>query len=138
VYQAIEPTSKSGVIRALAEDLKAAQQKLREALERGASDEDIRRLMDQLRTAMDRYLQEFADKQSREQDQADQNGEGQQPGERTITSQDLRRMLDRMEDMARSGNAADAQRMLYDLQNLLENLKSARRGGDPYQLRSLM
>ena len=120
-----------GDISSAERDLKAAQQELREALERGASDEDIRRLMDQLRTAMDRYLQEFADKQSREQDQADQNGEGQQQGERTITSQDLRRMLDRMEDMARSGNAADAQRMLNDLQNLLENLKSARRGGDP-------
>lgn len=120
-----------GDITSAERDLKAAQQELRGALERGADDEDIRRLMDQLRAAMDRYLQEFADKQARDQDQANRDGEDQQPSDRTITSQDLRRMLDRMEDMARSGNAADAQRMLNDLQNLLENLKSARRGGDP-------
>jgi len=110
-------------------DLKAAQQELREALERGASDEEIARLMDQLRAAMDRFLQEFADKQSREQDQADQ-GDRQNPGERSVSSQDLNRMLDQMEEMARSGNSADAQRMLNDLQRMLENLKSARRGGD--------
>ena len=107
-------------------DLKAAQQELREALERGASDEEIARLMDQLRAAMDRFLQEFADKQSREQDQADR----QNPGERSVSSQDLNQMLDQMEEMARSGNSADAQRMLNDLQRMLENLKSARRGGD--------
>lgn len=110
-------------------DLKAAQQELREALERGASDEEIARLMDQLRAAMDRFLQEFADKQSREQDQADQ-GDRQNPGERSVSSQDLNRMLDQMEEMARSGNSADAQRMLNDLQRMLENLKSVRRGGD--------
>lgn len=110
-------------------DLKAAQQELREALERGASDEEIARLMDQLRAAMDRFLQEFADKQSREQDQADQSDK-QNPGERSVSSQDLNRMLDQMEEMARSGNSADAQRMLNDLQRMLENLKSARRGGD--------
>lgn len=114
-------------------DLKAAQQELREALERGASEDEIRRLMDQLRAAMDRFLQEFADKQSREQNQAGQeNGQDpKDPNERTLSRQDLNRMLDRMEEMARSGNSADAQRMLNDLQNMLENLKSARRGGDP-------
>jgi uncharacterized protein (TIGR02302 family) len=110
-------------------DLKAAQQELREALEIGASDEEIARLMNQLRAAMDRFLQEFADKQSREQDQADQ-GDRQNPGERSVSSQDLNRMLDQMEEMARSGNSADAQNMLNDLQKMLENLKSARRGAD--------
>lgn len=108
-------------------DLRAAQQALREALERGAPEDEIKRLMEQLRAALDRFLREFAEQQMRDQNEAqDRNEPGDQ--DRTITSQDLQRMLDQMENMARSGNMADAQRMLDQLQNLLENLRSARRG----------
>lgn len=115
-----------GDLSAAERDLQAAQRALREALERGASQDEIRRLMDQLRAALNRYLQELADQQQRDRDTAqDQND--QDPNERTITSQDLQRMLDQMEQMARSGNMADAQRMLEQLQNLLQNLRSARR-----------
>jgi uncharacterized protein (TIGR02302 family) len=105
-------------------DLRAAQQALREALERGASDEEIKRLMDQLRAAMDRFLREFAERQMREQ--PNQQSQDQQNRDREITSQDLRSMLDRMEQMAREGNTADARRMLEQLQNMLENLRTAR------------
>jgi uncharacterized protein (TIGR02302 family) len=107
-------------------DLRAAQQALREALERGASEDEIKRLMDQLRAALDNFLREFAEQQMRDQNQAqDQNQPN--PQDRTITSQDLQRMLDQMEKMARSGDTADARRMLDQLQNMLENLRSARR-----------
>ena len=117
-------------------DLRAAQQALREALERGASEDEIKRLMDQLRAALDRFLQEFAQQQMREQNEAqDQNQ--QSPPDRTITSQDLQRMLDQMENMARSGNMADAQRMLDQLQNLLENLRSARRNNQNQMSREM-
>lgn len=117
-------------------DLRAAQQALREALERGASDDEIKRLMDQMRAALDRFLQEFAEQQMREQNEAqDQNQPS--PQDRTITSQDLQRMLDEMEKMARSGNMADAQRMLDQMQKLLENLKSARRNNQNQQSREM-
>ncbi|MDP2356485.1 MAG: TIGR02302 family protein [Beijerinckiaceae bacterium] len=117
-------------------DLRAAQQALREALERGAPDDEIKRLMDQMRAALDRFLREFAEQQMREQDEAqDQNQPG--PQDRTITSQDLQRMLDEMEKMARSGNMADAQRMLDQMQKLLENLKSARRSDQNQQSREM-
>ncbi|MDB5570785.1 MAG: hypothetical protein JWN93_1968 [Hyphomicrobiales bacterium] len=109
-------------------DLKAAQEALRDAMQRGAPEDEIRRLMDQLRAALDKFLQEFADRQMQNQQDQDQQADRNDQQNRTITSQDLRRMLDRMEDMARSGDMADAQRMLDQLQNLLENLKSARRG----------
>ena len=117
-------------------DLRAAQQALREALERGASDDEIKRLMDQMRAALDRFLQEFAEQQMREQNEAqDQNQPS--PQDRTITSQDLQRILDEMEKMARSGNMADAQRMLDQMQKLLENLKSARRNNQNQQSREM-
>ena len=117
-------------------DLRAAQQALREALERGASEDEFKRLMDQLRAALDRFLQEFAQQQQRDQNQAqDQNQPN--PQDRTITSQDLQRMLDEMEKMARSGNMADAQRMLDQLQNLLENLRTARRNNQNQMSREM-
>ncbi|OJX99902.1 MAG: TIGR02302 family protein [Rhizobiales bacterium 62-17] len=107
-------------------DLRAAQQALRDAMNRGASDEELRKLMDQLRAALDKFMQELAERQMRD---GDQQADNQQPDPNTrfITPQDLRSMLDRMEDMARNGNMADAQRMLDQLQNMLENLQTARR-----------
>ena len=41
--------------------LRAAQEALRQALERGASDEEIKRLTDQLRAALDKFLQALAE-----------------------------------------------------------------------------
>lgn len=107
-------------------DLRAAQQQLREALERGASPEELKRLMDQLRAALDKFVQEFAEQQMRDQQNQGQQADQNQPS-MTITPRDLQAMLDRMEEMARNGNTADAQRMLDQLQRMMENLQSARR-----------
>lgn len=112
-------------------ELRAAQQALREAMNRGASEEEIKRLMDQLRAAMDRFLREFAEQQRRNPE--NQQSQDRNNRDREITSQDLQRMLNEMERQARSGNMADAQRMLDQLQNMLENLRSARRGNQQNQ-----
>lgn len=108
--------------------LRAAQRALRDAMNRGASEQEIKRLMQQLRAAMDRFLREFAQQQMRNQRNQNPNQRDRMNRQRMITSQDLRRMLDQMERMARSGKMADAQRMLNQLQRMLENLRSARRG----------
>ncbi len=42
-------------------DLRAAQEALRQALERGASDEEIKKLMQDLRAALDKYMQQLAE-----------------------------------------------------------------------------
>ena len=108
-------------------DLRALQQQLRDAMARGAPDEEIRKLTDQLRAALDKFLNQLAeqaqrgDRQSRDQ-AFDRNL-------RTITPQDLKSLLDRLDQMARNGDLADAQRMLDQLQSLLENLQTARRSG---------
>ena len=41
-------------------DLRAAEQQLREALQRNAPEEEIRKLSENLRAAMDKFLQELA------------------------------------------------------------------------------
>ncbi|MEZ5787787.1 MAG: TIGR02302 family protein [Xanthobacteraceae bacterium] len=104
--------------------LRAAQERLRQALERGASEEEIKRLMDELRAALDKFLQTLAEEMRKNPQMArplDRNM-------RALRSQDLRSMLDRLEQMARSGARDAARAMLDQLQSMLENLQMARPG----------
>ncbi len=96
-------------------DLRAAEQKLREALQRGASDEELKALTQELRERAEQYLKELAQK--------DPAGN---PDDPAMDSQDLESMLDRMEDTARNGARDDAESMLDQMQDMLENLRSGR------------
>jgi len=105
--------------------LRQAQDALRQALERGASDEELKKLMDQLRAAMDKYLQTLAE-EMRKNPQAltrplDRNT-------RMLSERDFNNMLDRLENLARSGNRDAARRLLDEMQSMLENLQMARPG----------
>ncbi len=104
-------------------ELRAAEQALREALARHAPDSEIEQLTDRLRAALEAFLQELA-KQEKDADDV-----AQSPGTaRAIDPRELRSMLDTLQEMARTGNLADASRMLDRLQNILENLRTARKG----------
>jgi uncharacterized protein (TIGR02302 family) len=105
--------------------LRAAQEALRQALERGASEEEIKKLMDQLRAAIDRFLQALAEQMRRNPDQM---ARPLDPNARQLSPQDLKSMLDRMEQMARSGSRDAARKMLDELANMLNNLQMARPG----------
>jgi uncharacterized protein (TIGR02302 family) len=105
--------------------LRAAQEALRQALERGATDEEIKRLTDELRAALDKFMQALAEEMRKNPQQLarplDRNA-------REIRPQDLKSMLDRIEQLARSGAKDAARRLLEELQSLLENLQMARPG----------
>jgi uncharacterized protein (TIGR02302 family) len=104
--------------------LRQAQEALRQALERGASDEEIKKLTEQLRAALDKFLQALAEEIRKHPEmarRADPNG-------RYLRSQDLKNMIDRMEQMARSGSKDAAKQLLDQLQQMLENLQMARPG----------
>ncbi len=105
--------------------LRAAEEALRQALERGATDEELKRLTDQLRAALDKFLQALAE-QLRKNPQ--QLARPLDPNARQVRPQDLRNMIDRLEQMARSGAKDAARRMLQELQQMLENLQTARPG----------
>jgi uncharacterized protein (TIGR02302 family) len=100
--------------------LRAAEEKLREAMQRGASEEEMHKLTQELRNALDKFLNEMAQRQQR-----DQKGQNSARDSKTITPKDLQSMLDRMDEMARSGDMASAQEMLDQLQSMLENLQNA-------------
>ena len=59
-------------------DLRAAEQALREALQRGASDEEIKKLMQDLREAARRFADEMARKDERNGERSPQNFEQEQ------------------------------------------------------------
>jgi uncharacterized protein (TIGR02302 family) len=110
--------------------LRQAQEALRQALERGATDEEIKKLTQDLRAALDKFLQALAEQMRKNPQQLarplDQNT-------RMLRPQDLKSMIDRMEQLARSGAKDAAKRLLEELQQMLENLQMARpgqQGGD--------
>ncbi len=104
--------------------LRAAQEALKQALERGATDEELKRLMDQLRAALDKFMQALAEELRKNP----QLARPLDPNARELRSQDLKSMLDRMENLARSGNKDAAKQLLEQLQAMLDNLQMARPG----------
>jgi uncharacterized protein (TIGR02302 family) len=105
--------------------LRAAQEALKQALERGASDEEIKKLTENLRAALDKFLQQLAE-QLRNNPQ--QLARPLDPNTRMLSQQDLKNMLDRMERLSRSGDKDAAKQLLEQLQQMLENLQMARPG----------
>ncbi len=109
--------------------LRAAQDALKEALERGASDEEIKKLTDNLRAALDNFMRQLAE-QLRNNPQ--QLARPLDPNARVMRQQDLKNMIDRMERLSRSGDKDAARALLDQMQQMLENLQMAQpgQGGD--------
>ena len=102
-------------------DLQAARKALEEALERGASPEEIERLMQNLREAMNRYLQGLAE-QARRRMQNGMPPMATAPAQR-LSPEDFQRMLDKLEDLARTGSRDAARQLLSELDAMLQNLQ---------------
>lgn len=111
-------------------DLRAAQERLQQALERNAGEDEIRKLTDEMRRAMDRFMRDFAQRMEREMREKGQDNQMSRLPEnfRTVTPRDLKGMLDRIEELARRGETAEAQRLLEELRNMMQNLQMARPG----------
>ena len=94
--------------------LRAAQEALRQALERGASDEEIKKLTDELRAALDKFMQALAEEMRKN---PQRSARPMDPNTRMLRPQDLKSMIDRLENLARSGAKDAAKRLLEELQN---------------------
>ncbi len=105
--------------------LRRAQERLSEALENGATEDEVAELTDELRRAMQDYLEQLAR-------EADQNPDQQQAenGEmREITSDQLQEMLEQIEELSRQGRNEEAQELLEQLNEMMRNMQTARRQG---------
>ncbi|PQA87948.1 DUF4175 domain-containing protein [Hyphococcus luteus] len=101
--------------------LEAAREALRQALERGASDEEIERLVEELRQAMNDYLTALAQSGQPMESQPSQNAQ-------QLEQSDLDDMLDAIRDLSQQGANNAARQMLSDLENLLDNLRLSQGG----------
>ncbi len=102
--------------------LRDAQEALRRALEEGASEEEIAKLTQQLREALSEYMQALAEQMQR-------NPQVMQPfnsNQQTLNQQDLEEMLNRIEELARTGSRDAARELLAQMQRMLENLQAGR------------
>ena len=112
--------------------LRDAQERLAEALERGASDEEISKLMQEMRQAMNQFMKELA-KRFAQNPQANRQAQNTQ----NLRQQDLDRMMNRIEDLAKSGSRDAARQLLQELQRMMNNLQMAQprqnqMGKDPF------
>jgi len=116
-----------------AQKLRDAQEALRKALEQGASDEEIARLTEELRQAMQEFMQALLEEARKNPNMANMPIS---PDTQMLRSQDLERMLDQIEQLAKNGARDAARQMLSELRNMLENLQAGRpmqgnqQGGD--------
>jgi uncharacterized protein (TIGR02302 family) len=110
-----------GDLSAAERRLRDAQNALQDALENDASDEEIAKLMEELRQAMQEFMSELAQRlQNSPRMQQDMQAEN------VIRQRDLQNMMDQIENLARSGNRDAAQQMLSELQRMMNNLQAGR------------
>jgi uncharacterized protein (TIGR02302 family) len=102
-------------------DVKQAQEKLAEALKQGASPEEIQRLVDELRSALGRYLQALAEQAQQKGNLPEQQS---QDGDQVVSDQELDKLLDNIEKLAKAGSKDMAEQMLSELKDILERLQT--------------
>lgn len=101
------------------EALARAQERLAEAIRQGASEEEIERLSEELRRAMDDYMEQAARNSGQsEQEQAAEGGEGTR-----VTQQDIDDLMARVEELLKEGRTEDALALLDALREMMENMQ---------------
>ena len=115
-----------GALTSAERRLRDAQDALSEALEEGATDEELAALMDELRGAMAEFMEMLAQRMAEMPPEMLQNVP---PNMQMMTEQDLNRMLDTMEDAARNGQREQAQAMLDQLRQMMNQMQA----GTPQQ-----
>ena len=100
--------------------LAKAQERLKQALRDNASDEEIARLMDELREASRDYMNQMA-KDAIEKGQQQQ--QAQIPPGQTMTQDQIQQMMDKIQELSEQGRKAEAEAMLQMLQQMLDNMQ---------------
>ncbi|NSY37944.1 TIGR02302 family protein [Leisingera sp. ANG59] len=106
------------------ERMQRAQERLSQAMRDGASDQEIARLMQELREATQDYMRQLSR-------QAEANGELMNPGDMpedmmTLSQDDLQAMMDRIQELMEQGRMAEAEQALREFQEMMENMRMTR------------
>ena len=95
---------------------------MKDALERGASPDEIQKLMSELRQALNQYMQALIQ-------QKNKNSQAfTPPNAKTVSPQDLQQLLNKIESLAKAGSPEVAAKMLNELRDVLESLQAGSQG----------
>lgn len=106
-------------------DFQALMDRLQDALDRNADDSEIQKLMQEMREAMNRMLEQLM------QDAMERLARGEEPeelgeDEEAMSGDDLQDMMDQAQEMAQMGDRDAARDMLQQMQRMMEALKNGR------------
>ncbi len=103
------------------ERLREAQERLREAMRKGATDEEIAALVQELREAMQSLIRQLAERElGREQE-----GRQQARSQQEITGDQLQALMERLQELMQQGRMDEAGDLLSRLAEIMENLQVA-------------
>ena len=102
-------------------DLRTAQDALMKALRENAPAEEIKQRIEELRAALSRYMQALA---AQQKDQGEMAGQSPQERDDMVSEQDLDKMLESIKDLAESGSKDMAEKMLSELNDILDRLQA--------------
>ncbi len=105
------------------ERLRRAQDQLSEAMRNGASQEEIDELMQELSEAMQDYMRQLAENAE------PQDGEQMSENMQEITGDQLQQMLDEIQRLMEEGRMAEAQELLNQLMEMMQNMQVTRGEG---------
>ena len=108
-----------GTLASAFEAMKRAQDRLDAAIRNGASPAEIDRLMKEMRQALDNYMKQEAQKNAQNPDEPNQpNGKTMQ-----MTQDQLQQMLDKLQELMKEGRTAEAQALMQQLRDFMNNMK---------------
>lgn len=108
-----------GDLSLAAERLREAEEALSQALEEGASEEEISQLMDELRQAFQEYMQALAE-QMQQSDFSQMS-----PDAQMLDPQSMQDLMDQIQELSELGAADAARELLEQLRQQLEQLRGA-------------
>jgi uncharacterized protein (TIGR02302 family) len=125
--------AEDGDLSAAERELRTAQEELRKALQDNAPNQEIQKRIDNLRKALQKYMQALAKQQQKQNQQAQNEQQNQKQNSKNISPEDFEQMLKTIEELSKSGAKDLARQMLSQLQNMLENLQTGKKQNQQQQ-----
>jgi len=106
--------------------LAAAEQALREAMERGATPAEINRLIDQLKQALADFTRELAERMP----DSELSALNPEQDSQSISLEDIAAAMERLREMSQMGAKDAARQMMAELENMLQSLRNTANQND--------
>jgi len=108
-----------GDLASALEALRRAQDRLDEAIRNGADPDEIENLMQEMREALNNYMQQLAEEAQRNPDeQTSENQDGME-----MSADQLQQMLDKLQQLMEEGKMAEAAELMEMMRQLMENMQ---------------